>query len=142
MNRISSLVVSLLLIVMFFCSTVTSAQELKPIRLLKPQTDGGRSLMQVLKDRRSQRAFSSKKLPDQVLSNLLWAAFGVNRPDSGKRTAPSAVNWQEIDIYVAIAEGLYLYDAPAHMLKPVLAEDIRAVTGRQRFTQDAPVNLI
>lgn len=78
--------------------------------------------MQALKERRSTRSFSGKKLPQEMLSNLLWAAFGVNRPDSGKRTAPSAVNWQEIDVYVALAEGLYLYDAQAHMLKPVLAK--------------------
>lgn len=142
MNRISFSAARLLLIVLFFCCTVTSAQGLKPIRLLKPQTDSGKPLMRVLKDRISQRAFSSKKLSDQVLSNLLWAAFGVNRPNSGKRTAPSAMNCQEIDIYVAVTEGLYLYDAPTHMLKPVLAEDIRAETGRQSFTQDAPVNLI
>ena len=88
------------------------------------------------------RAFSTDKLPMQVLSNMLWAAFGVNRPESGKRTAPSAMNWQEIDIYVASADGLYLYDAKAHTLKPVLAQDIRAMTGRQPFVQEAPVNLI
>ena len=142
MNRMSFIARSLALAVMLVCSTVTSGQELKPLQLLKPQMDGGRPLMQVFKDRKSSRTFSNKKLPIQVLSNMLWAAFGVNRPASGKRTAPSAVNWQEIDIYVALAEGLYLYDASTHMLKPVLAEDIRAVTGRQRFTQDAPVNLI
>lgn len=118
------------------------AQELKPIKLLKPQLGSGRLLMQALKDRRSSRAFSSEKLPKQVLSNLLWAAFGVNRPESGKRTAPSPGNWQEMDVYVATADGLYLYDAKAHMLKPVLAEDIRAMTGTQRYVRDAPVNLI
>jgi nitroreductase len=78
----------------------------------------------------------------EVLSNMLWAAFGVNRPDSGKRTAPSARNWQEIDIYVATADGLYVYDAKAHMSKRVLAEDIRAMTGRQTYVGEAPVNLI
>ena len=121
----------------------TSAQSagLKPIRLLQPQTDGGRPLMQVLKDRKTSRAFSSEKLPLQVLSNMLWAAWGVNRPD-GKRTAPSARNWQEIDVYVALADGLYLYDAKANILKPILAEDIRAATGGQSFVKDAPVNLI
>lgn len=116
--------------------------ELKPIQLLKPQMDGGRPLMQVLKDRKSSRAFSTEKLPLQVLSNMLWAAFGVNRPDSGKRTAPSAVNWQEIDIHVATADGLYLYDAKANILEPILGEDIRAATGFQPFVKDAPVNLI
>ena len=98
--------------------------------------------MQVLKDRKTSREFSPEKLPLQILSNLLWAAFGVNRSDSGKRTAPSANNRQEIDIYVATAEGFYLYDAKSHALMPVLAEDIREKTGRQPFVKDAPVNLV
>jgi hypothetical protein len=74
-------------------SCMVFAEELKPIQLPKPQMDGGRPLMQVLKNRSSSREFSSEKLPLQVLSNLLWAASGINRPDSGKRTAPSAANW-------------------------------------------------
>jgi SagB-type dehydrogenase family enzyme len=139
----------LVLAVLCVCPALTSeqevksasTQELKPIRLLQPQTDGGRPLMQVLKDRKTSRAFSSEKLPLQVLSNMLWAAWGVNRPD-GKRTAPSAVNWQEIDVYVALADGLYLYDAKANILQPILAGDIRAATGPQPFVKDAPVNLI
>ena len=98
--------------------------------------------MQVLKARGSSRNFSPEKLPVQVLSNMLWAAFGVNRPDSGGRTAPSANNSQDMDIYVATADGLFLYDAKANLLKPVLAEDIRALTGRQPFVKEAPVNLI
>lgn len=124
------------------CATLTFSEELKPIQLPKPQLEGGRPLMQLLRDRRSSREFSTEKLPIQVLSNLLWAAFGINRPDSGKRTAPSAMNWQEIDIYAAAADGLYLYDAKAQMLKPVLAEDVRAMTGRQSFVAEAAVNLI
>jgi len=127
-------------ILSIFCTAV--AEELKPIQLPKPQMDGGKPLMQTLKERGSSREFSPEKLPLQVLSNLLWAAFGVNRPDSGKRTAPSARNWQEIDIYVATAEGLYLFDAKAHVLKPVLTEDIRGLTGRQSFVKIAPINLI
>jgi len=142
MNTRSLQAACLVLAVLLICPILTSGQELKPVQLLEPQMDTGRPLMQVLKDRRSSRAFSTEKLPQQVLSNMLWAAFGVNRPDSGRRTAPSAVNWQEIDIYVAIAYGLYLYDAKAHALKPVLAEDIRALTGRQPFVQEAPVNLV
>jgi SagB-type dehydrogenase family enzyme len=130
------------LTVLIICPLLTSAQELKPIQLPEPQTDIGRPLMQVLKDRKSTRSFSPETLPRQVLSNLLWAAFGINRPDSGKRTAPSAVNWQEIDIYVATADGLYLYDALSQSLKQVLTKDIRAMTGRQPFVQEAPVNLI
>ena len=91
--------------------TLIPAQEGKPVQLPQPQMDAGRPLMQALKDRKSSRAFSNEKLSNQVLSNMLWAAFGVNRPESGKRTAPSARNWQEIDIYVATADGVSLYDA-------------------------------
>jgi len=107
-----------------------------------PQTQGGKPLMQALQERKSSRDFSSKELPLQVLSDLLWAAFGINRPDSGGRTAPSAVNVQEIDIYVAKPEGLYVYDAKANMLLPVLKGDIMALTGKQPFVTDAPINLI
>jgi nitroreductase len=127
---------------LLICPALVLAQDLKPIKLLAPQTNGGRPLMQVLKDRKSSREFSGKELPLQVLSNMLWAAYGVNRTDSGKRTAPSAVNWQEIDIYVATAHGLYLYDAKANVLQPVLSEDIRPLTGHQSFVQEVPVNLI
>jgi hypothetical protein len=72
---------------------------------------------------------------------LLWAAFGVNRP-TGHRTAPSARNWQEMDIYVALPQALYLYDAKAHALKLAAAGDLRAATGTQPFVSTAPVNLV
>jgi nitroreductase len=123
-------------------SACVFAEEIKPIQLPKPQMEGGKPLMQALKERKSSRAFSSEKLPAQVLANMLWAAFGINRPDSGHRTAPSAMNRQEIDIYVATADGLYLYDAKTNALQPVLAEDIRASTGMQPFVTNAPVNLV
>jgi len=129
-------------LILLLCAATSFAQELKPLPLPKPQTDVGRPLMQVLKDRSSARAFSPDKLPVQVLSNLLWAAFGINRLDSGKRTAPSAMNWQETDIYVAIADGLYVYDAKAHQLNPVLRYDVRAQTGVQPFVKDAPLDLV
>ena len=132
----------IMLILLFSCSLMSYGQELKPIKLLKPQIDGGRPLMHVLNERKSTRQFSAEELSLQTLSNLLWAAFGINRPDSGKRTAPSAVNWQDIDIYVAMAKGLYVYDAKKHVLNPVLAEDIRAVTGSQAFVGKVPVNLV
>ena len=132
----------LMWVVLILGSVSGVAQELKPIPLPKPQTDAGRPLMQVLKDRRSARAFSPEKLPPQVISNLLWAAFGVNRPDSGKRTAPSAMDWEEEEIYVATADGLYVYDAKANQLTPVLREDVRAQTGTQAFVKDAPLNLV
>jgi SagB-type dehydrogenase family enzyme len=118
------------------------AQELKPIQLPPPQTEIGKPLMQALKLRQSSRSFDSKPLPLQELSNLLWAADGINRPESGKRTAPSAVNWQEVDIYVALPEGLFLYEAKTHSLAPVIARDLREATGRQPFVKDAPLNLV
>lgn len=118
------------------------AQEPKAIQLSPPQTDGGRPLMKVLKDRASSRNYSPEKLPVQVLSNMLWAAYGMNRQESGGRTAPSASNSQDMEIYVAMADGVFLYDAKANVLKPVVADDIRALTGRQPFVKEAPVNLI
>jgi SagB-type dehydrogenase family enzyme len=150
MNKKLFLLTSLALIgLIIFTTLISSAasqsstsQEIKSIQLLPPQTDGGRPLMQVLKDRKSSREFSNEKLPPQVLSNMLWAAYGINRSDSKKHTAPSAVNWQEIDVYVAMAEGLYLYDANSHTLKPILAQDVRAAAGKQDFVKDVPVNLI
>ncbi|MBZ5611276.1 MAG: SagB/ThcOx family dehydrogenase [Acidobacteriia bacterium] len=117
------------------------AGELKPVELPAAQTDGGKPLMQVLKERKSSREFSATRLPPQELSNLLWAAFGVNRAD-GKRTAPSAMDRQEIDIYVVTAEGLYLYEPNAHRLTPLLSGDLRASTGTQAFVRDAAVNLV
>jgi SagB-type dehydrogenase family enzyme len=121
---------------------VSLSAALEPVPLPEPETDGGRPLMQTLNDRQTSRSYSPGALPEQVLSNLLWAAFGINRPESGKRTAPSAVNWQEIDIYVALEPGLYLYDAEGNILQPVLAEDIRSATGQQAFVKEAPVNLV
>jgi nitroreductase len=135
-------VAPLVVAALFLCPSFTLAQEVKAIRLPEPQMDGGRPLMRVLRDRASSRNFSPERLPMQMLSNMLWAAFGVNRPASGGRTAPSASNSQDMDIYVAMADGLFLYDAKANLLKPVLPDDIRALTGRQAFVTDAPVNLI
>lgn len=121
---------------------LSCAEEIKEIKLPPPKTEGGRPLMEVLKDRRSIRSFSNKDLSAQELSNLLWAAFGVNRPEEGKRTAPSAMNKQEIDIYVAKKDGLYLYDASKNILIKILDEDIREATGGQDFVKYAPINLV
>lgn len=111
------------------------------IELPAPQTSGGMPLLDALKNRKTEREFSDRKLSPQVLSNLLWAAYGINRED-GRRTAPSSVNWQTIDIYIALPEGLYLYDARGNTLKLVLAEDIRALTGTQEYVGTAALNLI
>jgi SagB-type dehydrogenase family enzyme len=118
------------------------AGEPRSVVLPKPQTDGGMSLMQALRLRRSAREFSREKMPDQMLSNLLWAAFGINRPETEGRTAPSAHNWQEIDVYVIIERGLFLYEAKGHLLQLVKSEDLRTQAGTQAFVQEAPVNLI
>ncbi len=118
------------------------AQEPKPVQLPPPQTEIGKPLMQALKLRQTSRSFASKPLPLQELSNLLWAADGINRSESGKRTAPTAVNWQEIDVYVALPEALYLYEARTHSLTPVVAKDLREATGPQPFVKDAPLNLV
>lgn len=122
--------------------TALSAQENTMIPLPTPQTEGGKPLMQVLKLRHSSRDFSDKALSPQQLSNLLWAAAGVNRTDSGKRTAPSARDWREIDIYVVTAEAVYRFDNDAHGLQPVHKGDLRAATGIQDFVATAPLNLV
>jgi SagB-type dehydrogenase family enzyme len=118
------------------------ADDLKPIQLLPPQIDGGKPLMQALQKRSTSRDFSQDQLQPQVLSNLLWAAYGINRSEIGKRTVPSAMNCQEIDLYVSMAGGLYLYDAKNNRLEPISNEDIRPLTGKQPFVKTAPVNLI
>ena len=142
MKTKSILAVFFILTSLFIYSPLTYAQEFKLIKLPAPQIEGGKPLMQALKERKTSREFSLKELPLQIISDLLWAADGINRQDSGHRTAPSAMNMQEIDIYIAKADGLYLFDAKENMLMPVVAADIRALTGNQPFVKDAPVNLI
>jgi len=140
--KISPRVISIAMLLFALCLTsLGQAQELQPVQLPKPQTDGGKPLMQVLKERKSVRAFSSQDLSEQTLSNLLWAACGINRPD-GRRTAPSAMNRQEMDIYVVTAKGAWLYDAKEHLLKPVAAGDLRTLAGTQEWVKEAPVNLV
>ena len=127
--------------------SITLAEEPKSIQLLTPQPGGGSPLMQLLWKRKSSREFSSKPLPVEVLSNLLWAGFGINRPD-GKRTAPypragmKNMDQQDMDIYVILPDGLYLYDPKANQLKLVVAEDLRGLAGTQPYVKEAPVNLI
>lgn len=142
METLSILGIFLILFISLMQAPTAFAQHLKTIELPKPRTEGGKPLMDAIRERSTSREFSSRELSLQVLSNLLWAAFGINRPDSGKRTAPSARNWQEIDIYIATQDGLFLYDPRAHALHQVLFEDIRTMTGKQPFVTDVPVNLV
>jgi len=132
----------LLVLLLLAAEALAQAGESRSGALPKPQTDGGVPLMQALKQRRSSREFSREKLPDQTLSNLLWAAFGINRTETEGRTAPSAHNWQEIDVYVIIEGGVFRYEAKGHLLQLVKAGDFRSQAGTQAFVQEAPVNLI
>ncbi len=138
----SFIIVCLILAAACVRPALTFAGSGPSIQLPAPQTDGGKPLMQALKNRSTSREFSTEKLSTQVLSNLLWAAFGVNRPASGKRTAPSAKNRQEIDVYAATADGLYRYDAEKNSLVLILKEDIRKQTGKQDFVATAPLNVV
>ena len=121
--------------------TVVVAQEPKPFDLPPPRSEGGQPLTTALKLRRSTREYSNRPLPVQVLSDLLWAAFGVNRP-SGDRTAPYWRHIMVMEIYVAMADGVWLYEPKAHTLLPHLKDDIRAQTGLQDFVATAPLNLV
>jgi len=119
-----------------------AAAELQPRVLPAPHIDGGKPLMQALAERQSGREFSQKALDLQQLSDLLWAAFGINRPAIDHRTAPSAMNSQEIDIYVVLADGVFLYNAKENRLDPIAEGDMRAKTGGQDFVKVAPVALV
>lgn len=119
----------------------TRGDARRSIKLPAPDKRGGLPLMQALAKRRSSREFARKPLPLPVLSGLLWAAFGVNRRGGG-RTAPSALDAQEIDVYVALPDGAYIYDATNHALKLVAASDLRRVTGYQDFVDGAPLDLV
>jgi hypothetical protein len=123
----------------------------RAILLPEARSTGGKPLMEVIGQRRSSRRFSTRQLQPQELADLLWAGFGLSREwagtgihASGSRTAPTAHNWQEIDVYVATADGLYLYDPLGNVLTGVLSEDIRYFTGHpvQFFVLDAPAILI
>jgi nitroreductase len=118
------------------------AGDLAIIVLPAPETSGGMPLLSAIAARRSQRAFAPDPLPLPVLSTLLWAAWGVTRPETGHRAAPSAHNRQATDLYVVLAEGTYRYDAQDHALVPIVAGDLRPLTGRQDFVTSAPVNLV
>jgi SagB-type dehydrogenase family enzyme len=123
-------------------STIPLDLEAGDVVLPPPSLPARMTLDQALKARRSTREFFTDALPLATVSALLWGAFGINRPDSGGRTAPSAHDWQEIDVYVVLAEGSYRYDARAHRLMLVKAEDLRALTGTQDFPATAPLNLV
>jgi SagB-type dehydrogenase family enzyme len=112
------------------------------IFLAAPSKEGKMSLIEALQKRKSTRNFSTEKLSDQQLSDLLWSAFGINRPEEMKRTAPSSRNQQEIDIYVFTEDGVFIYDAANHAIIRIMNEDLRKYTGKQDFVENAAVNLV
>jgi len=140
-SKACNIICTALSFVIFTLATAV-ASEPKITKLHKPKMDGGKPLIEVIKNRKSERSFSEKKISEKILSNLLWAAWGISRPESGKRTAPSAINSQEVDLYISTAEGVYLYDANGHALKQILNKDIRAKTGEQEWVGSAPLNLV
>jgi SagB-type dehydrogenase family enzyme len=112
--------------------------------IILPAADktGGKPLMQALNDRQTTRSYTGDSLTLQQLSDMLWAGFGINRPDNGKRTAPSAMNWQEIDLYLTMPGGCYNYIAESHSLKFINNKDLRKETGGQSFVADAALNIV
>jgi len=132
---------NLLLTLGFLLSVPTLSHAQLQIKLNAPGLNAGKPLMQCLQERKSSRAFSDKDLLLQELSNPLWAANGINRPEEGKRTAPSAQNRQEIDVYVMLKTGIYLYEPKEPALLLVAEGDFRKIAGLQAYAAKAPVNL-
>jgi SagB-type dehydrogenase family enzyme len=127
---------------MMLMPTLAIAPDTAVLELPPPHMPSNALLIDALKARKSSREFSEKPLPLGLVSSLLWTAFGINRPDSGMRTAPSAHNWQEIDVYAALPQGMYCYDATAHALRQTVPGDLRRWTGVQDFVERAPLNLV
>jgi nitroreductase len=127
------------IIILASCKPATTSLSDK---LPKPEIKGGKPLMIALRDRCSTREFSNNELTPQQISNLLWAANGINRTETVGHTAPSACNRQDIDIYVALKSGTYLYDSKEHRLEKKMDEDIRTGIGMQPFVKEAPICLV
>jgi SagB-type dehydrogenase family enzyme len=131
-----------LLLAVFMVQVQVFSQENKVIDLPEPQLEKGKPLMQALKARQSIRSYSNRELSQQEIANLLWAANGINRKETGRRTVPTSQNKQEIEVYMSNKEGLFRYDAQAHALVTIHNRDIRTITGTQDYVATAPVNII
>ena len=132
----------LVLTILVMCIMNMSAKTLEPIKLSAPQTKGGKAIMEAFNDRRSDREYSSKELSIEDISNLLWAACGINRPD-GRRTSPTARNMQEIDVYLLNKDGAYLYVPQENLLRPIYTGDLReALANGQDFVKSSPICLL
>jgi SagB-type dehydrogenase family enzyme len=132
----------ILLLAIFIGQVHVLSQDNKAIKLPDPEIEKGKPLMQALNQRQSIRSYSAREISEQELANLLWAANGINRRESGGRTAPTSRNKQEIEVYLSNKDGLFRYDAQQHALITIHNRDIRAVTGTQPYVATAPVNLI
>ncbi len=133
---------SIVAAILFLICVSISAEELSPVKLPAPSINMNYSLEKAFRERRSNRSFSDKEISLQDLSNILWCANGINRPESGGRTYPSAMNKQDIEIYVFLENGAYYYDYKKNILQPVSAGDFRARLGSQAYVATAPLNLI
>lgn len=131
---------TILIIALVNCTA--HAEMLEPIKLPKPDLSLGKPLMRTLQQRQSTKEYDTKPIAMETLSNLLWAAIGINRPESGKRTIATASNCQDMDIYVVLKKGVYLYQAKDHSLKPVLSRDVRALAATQSYAQKAAIQLV
>ena len=114
---------------------------MKDILLPEPQKEGGMSLREALSSRRSTRSYSDREIPLQTLSNLLWAGWGLSHGGGTLRTAPSSHNRQEMDLYVFLSSGVYIYDAAAGALRQILQEDLRGATCIQEYAFEAPLQI-
>ncbi|HUU45856.1 MAG TPA: SagB/ThcOx family dehydrogenase [Acidobacteriota bacterium] len=136
-------IVSLLTVVaLFLAAGAVYSQEADTIALPTASLASDKPFMQTVKDRKSSREYSDRELSLQDLANVLWCANGVNRPETGKRTSPSAMNKQDVDVYAVLKDGIYLYDATGHRLLPIVAGDYRKDAGTQAYVGTAPLNLI
>lgn len=148
MKKIFVIPVTILLALAFFAFGINSFVKksepvsINKIKLVTPEKTGGMPLMEALNKRHSSRNISSKKISVQELSNLLWAAFGISRDESGKRTAPTANDTRAMDVYVIMENGTFKYSAEDHSLDLVTEKDLRSFAGKQDFVYTAPVNLV
>lgn len=136
--------ISICTIIMSLCVLSCGAQTSREIiKLNAPNLDRGEKIMKAFSERQSIRAYSTKELSLSDLSDLVWAANGINRPEKNGRTAASCLNYQDVDVYVVMKEGAYIYDFKNHALNLLTPGDNRdAVVGGQLFAADAPVLLV
>ena len=141
MKAVSSMIV-LTVFATCLAGPLSGSEPLEPVDLPPPETSGGMPLMQALNNRMSTKEFTTQAIPRNQISNLLWAAFGINRPESGKRTVATAVNCQDIEVYVVLEKAAYVYQAKEHRLIPVVNRDVRSLAATQEYAQVAPINLV